>query len=281
MNNTKQVSLSRSQRGTSIIESMLSIMLFGFFLLVIVSAFFMIGRIYFKAATENKTQQTVRNIVDSLSEAVRTAGIDIKPLECRTVDGGEVSVSPPQNSKMTPCESVNHLEEDHWKGYCVGGVGYIYRLGQQLKQVNLKPPQNGAFWLLRSCDATKTAYQNLEDNKDKSIELLQPQMRLVKFDLRNDVAGGSGTDNRLWLIDAKVAFGGDSDSTEEAREHDEEIFRTDDDKKRPEIVGCKPRQTFCAVARLRTLAYQQIRIIQTPDLWYFRGYAIISGRDEV
>ena len=265
----RSLSLAKRQDGATIMETVISIVGFSLIMLFVLASFVLMGRTYFKSVSENKTQEVTRNVIDSISESIRTAGVDYKPLDCVLTDGSDLStvistITPAQ--KATPCETVDHYIHDHWKGYCVGNVGYIYRVGRQLKN----PDSERAFVVIRHCDVNVDAYTNLQNNissstKDSVIELLRKDMRVVHFTIDNNVRT-TNNDPDLYQLHLKVAFGGDQDDWET----DSEVFvwktggtppavlvpGTDKDA---EILLCQRGETWCAVSELKTKAYKQIK----------------------
>ena len=232
-----------NQKGATIIEVMISITIFSTILMVILYAFVLMGRHYFKSISINKTQAVTRNVVDALSESIRTSGVSINYLECRKVtqdssgndvDGGAFvaadivgnSVATLSTDKITPCgERINYYKVDYWQGYCVGNVGYLFRQGYQLAPADVNKTDKEVFVVIRDCDPNKNAWENLETNRtaaasDKSkqpVELLQARMRLVEFTIKNDITptkddpGGTRrtVDEDLYQIHLKIAYGGD------------------------------------------------------------------------
>lgn len=300
----------RQQAGVGFIESMLAMTIFAGILTGLITTFVIIGKVYLKNTSEAKTQQVARNIVDSLSEAIQSSGGVVKGLRCSKVtDGTNVDLPPLAGGRLrdanhvdrfSPCPLANPYPDSHytgayrgyWGGYCIGDVGYVYRLGKQLKQGGLNNPlAEGSFLRLRTCNPSDSAWQNLQNNLSGSprsprnravTELLQPQMRVAALNMINTMTTPETiNDDKLWLIDVTVALGGNDDDSD----HDTEVFAREVDRRwnpvtsldqdYQKIVGCNVRQSFCAVSRLRTTAYKQFIINHTSPGWYYlRGHEV-------
>ena len=282
------VRLKRSEAGATIVETIVSIVGFTVIVVFATISFALMGRTYVKSVSENKTQEVTRNVVDTITESIRTSGVVVQPLECRRVGDEDFTAS--ASSLKTPCSDIDHYKEDHWKGYCVGNVGYLYRIGQQLRD----PEKERAFVVVRSCDDRVNALENLENNlgtgrADDVIELLRHNMRVVYFKVDNDIRAGDNdpttdSDPSLYEVHLKIAYGGDQCDWD----HDSEVFvwAKDETKTPPkvlvpglpktkscptpkvpaptadtgaEIIRCQNNQIRCAVSELKTKAYKQIK----------------------
>jgi prepilin-type N-terminal cleavage/methylation domain-containing protein len=167
----KRVSrIGLNAKGFTIVELLVSTVVFAVLLLIISIAVIQFSRVYYKGVTENNTQDTTRSIMDSIAQAIQFSG-------------GTISDSP------TPTFGVS-------QAFCVGNQQYSYVLGKQLVD-------GGAHaTLVRDlAGCTSSSAPSLTDASGK--ELLSPNMRLVKLSVKN-VAG-----TNLYNINVKVVYGDD------------------------------------------------------------------------
>ena len=222
---------SRHQRGFTLIELMIAISTFSVLLLVCFGAFIYLGHLYYKGATESRTNEIVRTIINDISQAIQFSGVTIEP----------IVADPPT---------------DGWAATCIGHRKYSYRLQNTTMSpsvgVQLDPEATGYNFSAGSQKATSVFVVSNGNcagtavpTNTQQYELLDKNMRLLEFKIEPDV------DSRLFTIDIAIAYGGDP----EHPDLDSEIFVMDSNDG---IIQCKPRQTFCAVNRLSTTVYRKV-----------------------
>ena len=265
----------RDNRGFTIMETMLTIAIFSGILLLCMAIFIFIGRVYYKGLYENRAQAVVRDVVDVISEAIRTSGEDFIRLDCAIAGGFPSGTTYTASQLESPCPDVVADHPTAWAGYCIGNTGYVWQYNQQLDADDTEP----VFVKISSCSDGQNAYDSRRNvrGQEGTAELLHKGMRLIKF----DITCGVGNDPNLCVIDLKVAYGGDEKVGEE--EFDADVFEFDmngdsvlEDRadllptgatyeaefkteRSLHIVKCKSNQSFCAIAELRTNALKRIK----------------------
>ena len=225
----------RHQRGFTLIELMIAISTFSVLLLVCFGAFLYLGHLYYKGATESRTNEIVRTTINDISQAIQFSGVTIQ----------EIAVE-------------NHV--DGWAATCIGHRKYSYRLQNTTPPppsppsvgVQLDPEATGYNFSHGSRKATSVfvvsngncAGGDAVPTGDQQYELLDKNMRLLKFEIKNPTG-------RLFTIDIAIAYGGDPGHSG----LDSEIFVMGSNG---DIIQCEPRQTFCAVNRLSTTVYRKV-----------------------
>ena len=219
---------SRHQRGFTLIELMIAISTFSVLLLVCFGAFLYLGHLYYKGATESRTNEIVRTTINDISQAIQFSGVTIEPIAHHT---------------------------DGWAATCIGHRKYSYRLQNTTMPpsvgVQLDPEATGYNFSAGSQKATSVFVVSNGNCAGTAVptnvqqyELLDKNMRLLEFEITN-------YNDRLFTIKIAVAYGGDP----EHPDLDSEIFEM---YPNGVIMQCKPRQTFCAVNRLSTTVYRKV-----------------------
>ncbi|HYH75164.1 MAG TPA: prepilin-type N-terminal cleavage/methylation domain-containing protein [Candidatus Saccharimonadales bacterium] len=170
----KQVKLGKHQAGFTIIELMISTMVFGTVLLVVTTAILQITRVYYKGITQANTQSVARNITDLVSQGIQ-------------FNGGDVTETPGPNN-----------------AFCVGGQQYSFVLGKQLADGTPTAAQTHHALVVADrpgCTAS-TPGSSMNTAATTGRELLQPNMRLSKMSVEN-----IGTN--LYKVTVKVVSGDD------------------------------------------------------------------------
>ena len=233
-----------SEKGLTIIETTLAIAIFAFLVVFCLGIFIYIGRVYYHGLYENRAQEVTRDIISTLSEALRTSGVEVEELDYTGTPG-------------------TNRDLHGWHGYCVGNVKYSYRLNTQLvdlDDVDQPPPlayepkdtvaplndqhdlhpsddpvdsdvdshklnyDDKAFLVSRTCDVATSQEKALpkviavEHDGDPStivdindsVELLHERMRIIYFSIKPTSPG----DSSLYSVRLKIALGGYADDPE-------------------------------------------------------------------
>ena len=190
---------SKAENGLTIIETMVSIAVFTFLIVLCIGLFIFLGRIYYRGLYENRAQEVARTIVDSVAEAIRTSGAEI--------DGGYQPYTPDLANK--PWET--------WNAYCIGSIQYSYKLNVQLVAEDTPGDYESdeVFVAARGCNSTDAgAPVDVADPNTimtagmtpvETTELLSDRMRLLEFSV-NQV----GNNQDFYRIRIKIAVGGDA-----------------------------------------------------------------------
>lgn len=180
----KRPTIRSNQAGFTIIELMVSTMVFGVVLLVVTTAILQITRIYYKGITQAATQSAARSAIDLVSQGIQ-------------FNGGSVTETP-----------------GSFNTFCVGSQQYSFVLGKQL--VDATPSSSQTYHALVVDDepgcTSSTAASPMNTAATTGRELLEPKMRLSKMSVQNIGAN-------LYKVTIKVVSGDDdllNDPTGEA-----------------------------------------------------------------
>ena len=164
-----------NRNGFTIIELLISTVIFSLVLLVITTAIVQFSRIYYKGVIQSRTQQTARDIVADIAGNIRFSG-----------DG-------------TVARTGNVL--------CVGAKGYTFVLNQQIS-----PTQHALVADSGTCTAHAPmggplVPSNPLDNSQR--ELLGENMQLMNIEVEQLHA----SNNNLYRLTVKVGYGRATDMT--------------------------------------------------------------------
>lgn len=178
---------TRHENGFTIVELMIATVVFSVILLMTLGGFLQIGRTFYKGMTISRTENTIRNVADSLSSDIRSSSVAVATATATTPgpDGNPVSY------------------------FCIGQHVYYFRAGvifdndssslnnpkssYGLKQDNIGECTGNA---LRTLITTPTP---------NAKELLGEKMRVSKL----SVICSSASLNRLCEISIHIAYGDD------------------------------------------------------------------------
>lgn len=96
--------LVNNQSGFTLADVAIASAIFAGVLVVCLSAFIAMGRIYFKGSIETRTQGIARKILDEIDRTISTTAVDVG----------------------------NLIPGSDWEAYCIAGVKYSFRKGRQL-----------------------------------------------------------------------------------------------------------------------------------------------------
>ena len=161
-------------RGFTIIELMIATLVFSVILLAVTVGIIQITRVYYKGINEANTQDTARNVMDTISQAIQFSGSDVYATQA-SAPGASTS-------------------------FCVGNQQFSYKLGYQL--VGGSPGTNQttkALW-----QSTTSGCTGNPAAAASGLELLGDKMRLANLTV-SEVNG----DPNIWKISVRVVFGDD------------------------------------------------------------------------
>lgn len=138
---------TKDNKGFTIVELLVALAVFGTVLMVITLAVLQISRVYYKGITETDTQNTMRSIIDTVSQSIQFTGGDI-------------------TTTSTLVKSPD--------SFCAGGKLYSFILGTKLGG-------NVPHVLTENTVPNCASSTPIMSGK----ELLSPNMRLVKFSVIN------------------------------------------------------------------------------------------------
>ena len=171
------------QAGFTIIELMISTVIFSMILLMLTTGVISFTRSYYKGITETNTQRVARVISDDITQSIQSTSLDYTVL---TTFGG-------------------------WNGFCIGNTGYAYILGYELvdssPDVNLHQTLHALIKgnVAGGCSSYngQTLYNYLS-SQPTSEEMLAPSMRLANLSILtvNQTAG-------IYSVGINVVYGDD------------------------------------------------------------------------
>ncbi len=162
----------KQERGFTIIELLVSTVVFSIVLLTVTLGIIQISRVYYKGINEADVQNTARSIMDTVTQGIQFSGSTV------TV------TSPP---------SIGNLQ-----AFCIGNTQYSYKLGYQLTDGTLGTNQTKTSLASKNvagCDGAAA--------QTGGKEFLSPNMRLSNFKVTEV------SPDKLYKITVRVAFGDD------------------------------------------------------------------------
>ncbi|MFA5004232.1 MAG: prepilin-type N-terminal cleavage/methylation domain-containing protein [Candidatus Saccharimonadales bacterium] len=177
-----------AQAGFTIVELMIATLVFSVILLIITIGVLHFSNAYYKGINSSTTQNTARNIVDSVAQAIQFGG-------------GQVAVPAGMSFANTTT-------------YCVGNtVQFDFSLGQQLgpgkdtlAALYESPNANGGCVAISSPANFKVGKNSSGALLSGGKELLGNTMRLSKFSITPVTIPGS-SDQDTYTIDVRVVYG--------------------------------------------------------------------------
>lgn len=163
-------------RGFTIIELMIATMVFAVVLLMFTAGVLQIARVYYKGLTEANTQNTARNVIDTIAQAIQFSGGEVKD----TVDN-----PPPPNDDGV---------------FCVGNQRFTYRLGWQVEDKNEDSVNNQIRHGLFQNSSSSCVAEDLTLQSLIGRDLMREHMRLS-----NLVVDNIGPN--LYKIKVRVVYG--------------------------------------------------------------------------
>jgi prepilin-type N-terminal cleavage/methylation domain-containing protein len=209
------------QHGFTILELMIATMVFAVVLLLVTAGILQIARVYYKGVTETSTQNTARQIIDTVSQAIQFSGGDVT----ETAD--------------TPTPDTNYA-------FCVGNSQFSYRLGWQVDNTH-DPSVNKTWHGLVERSAADCTPQNLTDPTVSGRELLRRHMRLADLSVKN-------VGENLYQVRVRVVYGDNDLLYSPAAPNDPTGATKPDAACRAERAGTQ----FCAVSALSTIVVKRV-----------------------
>jgi prepilin-type N-terminal cleavage/methylation domain-containing protein len=114
--------MNKKQTGFTIIELLVATTIFSIILVIIVSSFLQVGRMFYKGVSISNTNEAARNLVDTITNDARLANFQ-------------------SGNTLNPDGSLN-TDPSFKKYFCVGPHRYTYWLAQQVKDSNIHTDAN-------------------------------------------------------------------------------------------------------------------------------------------
>ncbi len=211
--------LRRAQAGFTIVELMIATAVFSVVLLLATSGLLQITRTYYKGVTEANTQNTARNIVDTVSQAIQ-------------FDGGAVQPTNGSNPKTT-------------YDFCVGNVRFRYYLGSELATSPTSAQTYHALLQDSTSGCTSGADGSTINSTSVSCtsatncsELVSSHMRLSQFAV-------TSLGSNLYQIQVTIAYGDDD-------------LLNNPTSTNPSCLGVTAGTQFCYISKINTTVLKRV-----------------------
>jgi prepilin-type N-terminal cleavage/methylation domain-containing protein len=226
-------SMNKDQSGFTILELMISTVVFSVLLLLAASMLVQIGRLYYKGVVSSRTQETTRTITDDIGRTLQFTSEKVFVGTPRTVAGPQGPVQ------------VN--------AFCIGKVRYSYIInGQVNPDVNFYQPGvnsenyvKNAMWRDENEAGSDCAPREDLPNGVQSSdgrEMLGEGMRLYRLQVPQD-------NNALASFAVGVVYGQDDELIE---------FSGSGDSLTARCTGVGLGAQWCATSELQTTVYRRI-----------------------
>lgn len=167
--------------GFTILELLISTIVFGLVLLVVTTAILQFTRVYYKGVTESNVQETARTIADAIAQGIQ-------------FNGGTVT-----NTTASPTPGNAYA-------FCIGNLQYSYQVGHQLKDSTPRTPTQKAHVLVSDnvAGCPGLAPQRMDGGGPPTLgrEMLAPNMRLARMEV-------TSVGTNLYKVSVKVVYGDD------------------------------------------------------------------------
>lgn len=235
-----QINKQHNKNGFTIVELMISTVVFSTVLVLCLTGMVQVSRAYYKGITNSRTQEAGRLLMDEISQSIKLSG---------------TSISASTRDNLGPEIAAGDVA-DGIGVFCVGNKKYSFALDR--KVVNESRTENESNKEIRNAiisedeqctDAPTPANLNLEVSGSQK-SLLGENMRLTKFTLERvqpeetlDVKSGS----QLWRIEISIAYG------------NQDLLRYTDDQGNNRVI-CNPGTggEFCSIVELSTIVGRRI-----------------------
>lgn len=217
---------TKRSAGFTIMELMIATVVFSVVLLLVTAGILQISRVYYKGITESTTQNTARNIIDTISQGIQFSGSEVE-LTTGTDPGKDYS-------------------------FCIGNKQYTYRLGSQVMN---NPSSSDQSWhalverrINGSCSGATT--QSLNQQTVTGRDLVGQRMRLAKLSVENLEA------NR-YRVTVRVVYG-DADLLRSPSNPSDPVETA---AMRPDAVcqSVSAGTQFCASSELSTVVVKRVQ----------------------
>src|SRR3989344_1450589 len=156
--------MQRHNKGFTIIELMIATTVFSLVLLLCTYGLIQVSRVYYKGVTSGRVQETLRTVTDNVTRVIQFSGGTVVPPPTTTTNG-------------TPFV------------FCIDDQRYSVVTDRQLVEGNPNETQSQISHVLvvdtfPGCNSS-SAPQDLTQAAISGQELLSPNMRLSKFEIKN------------------------------------------------------------------------------------------------
>ena len=237
MKNIHHVKKHKNQEGFTLVELMVSTVIFSLVLMAVTVALVQISRLYYRGVTQARTQEVTRNVSDEISQSIQFSAQNVSPPNY------------PTNTTVGPNIEPNNRGAGNDQFYfCVGPKRYSFAIDRMVSRDtadNANKYSAHGMWVdvpSTGCAnaATPPTPLNLEDGVlSDGRELLQENMRITKLEL-------TPINDELWTLNLNIAYG-----------EEEFFFETADGRKICE--GSRIGVELCATSELSLTILRRVQ----------------------
>jgi prepilin-type N-terminal cleavage/methylation domain-containing protein len=236
--------------GFTIIELMISTVVFSLVMLLCLTGMVQVSRAYYKGITLSRTQEAGRSVMTEISQVIQLSGSAVSfSAVLPTTDTGP---SVPLGSTA-----------DGTGAFCAGNKKYSYVLDRKVTlnpDVNSKESRNALISEDWTCTDSITASNMNVALTGNQRALLSENMRLTKFSVSRvvaDPAVETVNGNQLWRIEISIAYG-DQDLFNVVTPSDINSDYFDDQNVERVICKSGTGNEFCSTVELSTMVSRRI-----------------------
>jgi len=230
------------QKGFTLIELMVSTLVFTLVLMAVTVALIQISRLYYRGVTQSRTQETIRNVSDEISQSIQFSAQNVTPPSYPVVN--KIAVIPGPDIAVTK----KGKGEDRFY-FCVGPKRYSFAVDRMVtkeaQRESNKYSRHG-LWVdvpvtgcANSAVALEPADLDIENPTSEGRELLQANMRISKLELKH-------ISDELWTLNIAIAYG------------EEEFFYVNDEGRKV-CEGSRIGVELCATSELSLTILRRVQ----------------------
>lgn len=238
-----RLSKSNNSKGFTIIELMISTVIFSIMLVLCLAGIVQVSRAYYKGVTHSRTQESARLLMDEITQAIQLSGSTISYLS--PVDGFNIVVTGPEVDSGKVTEGTGVI--------CAGNKQYTYALDRKVSSVEDETNKEIRHAILSEdikCSDALMASDLNQDISGSQRSLLSENMRLTKFSVTRvtpNLNVSTKTGSQLWKVEISIAYG------------DQDLLSYTDDSGADRVI-CNPGTgtEFCSIVELSTIVSRRI-----------------------
>lgn len=232
-----------ASQGFTIVELMISTVIFSLIMVICLTGLVQISRAYYKGITLSRTQEAGRNIMDEISQTIQLSGSAV--------------------SSLPPLLVGPNIPEGNLKNatgvFCAGNKKYSFAIDRKVvnspstAEINesKKEIQNAMMRTEEKCTDSMEAEDLTATVTGSQRSLLGENMRLTNFSVTPVVANDSSavkSNGQLWQIDVSIAYG------------DQDLLDyTDDSGKNRVICRSGTGAEFCSIVELTKIVSRRVQ----------------------
>ena len=230
----------KTQRGFTIIELMISTVVFSLVLMMCLTGIVQISRAYYKANTLARSQEAARFVMDEISQSIQLSGTAV--------------VSAP-SVELGPLVPGTTSTDDATGVFCSGNKKYTYAIDRKVTNspsidINDKEIKNALISENVQCTDTLIPGDLTVDVSGDDRSLLAENMRLTKFSVTKYIPDSTidlKEGGEMWQIDIMIAYG------------DNDLIKYTDDQGDARAI-CKPGTgaEFCSIVEMSKIVSRRV-----------------------